>query len=146
MNLKSILRCNHDLKKNGYKIIRKLHKLESRKNLDKVYIRKCREGYFAVLSFVNLISLIQKQYSDNKDISFVFNEFMRKSNIFLHHLEYVSENRIRVNRHKLSSYLSSYTDFFNTIIQLKVPFNITQEVLIDWNRKCVMAYYAVWSK
>lgn len=146
MNFKSILRCNHDLKKNGYKIIRKLHKLEMKKNTESAYLKKCKEGYFFVLSYKNLFSIIKNQYGNDEKISREFNAFEKKSNLFLSHLESISRNKAQINKRILASYLTAYTNFFNLIICYKVPFFVTQEMLIEWNQKCLMAYYAAWSK
>ncbi len=37
MKIKSVVKTNKDLKKNGYKMIRKLHKMEKKKGAEKAY-------------------------------------------------------------------------------------------------------------
>lgn len=146
MKFKPFLQCHHDLKKNGYKIIKKLHKLESRKNLDSIYLMKCKEGYFFVLSCKNLFNIICMQYNSNDSIVSQFKKFDSKSNMFLHHLETIAQNQMRINKHILASYLSAYTKFFNFIIAQQIPFHMSQDDIVYWNSKCIMAYYAAWKK
>lgn len=62
MKFDSLLKSNHDLKKNGYKILRKLHKLENRANLSKAYGASCSKGCFVVLSCKELADIISDMY------------------------------------------------------------------------------------
>ena len=39
MKFKSVVKTNKDLKKNGYKMIRKLHKMEKKKGAEKAYLQ-----------------------------------------------------------------------------------------------------------
>lgn len=143
MKFKSVIMSNHDLKKNGYKILRKLHKIEKAKNIDRAYAAICEEGYFFVLSCKNLVELVKKQYSGIKNCN-EFDAFLQKSESFLRHLETISISKARINKHILASYLKAYTVFFNKIIEAGIKFDVTQELLADWNLKCIMAYIAVW--
>lgn len=143
MKMKSIIKSNHDLKKNGYQIIFKLHKMEKRKSLSKVYSRSCEEGYYFALACKDLADLIRTQYS-SEICGKVFDTFNQKSLSFINHLEEISCNKCRINKAILSSYLHSYTAFFNSIIEMGVPFSLSQEALIQWNARCVMAYISAW--
>ena len=143
MKLKSIIRSNHDLKKNGYQILAKLHKLELKKNLDKAYSRECSEGYYFVLACNNLAYLISTQYGE-EICGAAITKFNNRSQEFIAHLEEISERKCCINRRILSSYLRAYTLFFNSIIEKHVPFSLSQEILIQWNVRCVMAYVTAW--
>ncbi len=143
MKFKSVITSNHALKKDGYKILRKLHKIEKGKNIDYAYAAVCEEGYFFVLSCKNLIELVKKQYDKFDEIKGL-NKFLKKSAMFLNHLETISHNKTKINKHILASYLKSYTEFFNEVIDAGIKFEVTQEMLADWNLKCIMAYIAVW--
>lgn len=143
MRLKSLISSNHDLKKNGYQIIAKLHKLEKRKNLSKAYSATCEEGYFVVLATMNLAKLIASQYPTEVcgKKAEVFN---RKSQSFVNHLSLAANKGIRINRKLLADYLRAYTHFFNLIIDEGIKFKLNQEMLIQWNVQCVMAHMSVW--
>lgn len=143
MKFKSVITSNHDLKKNGYRILRKLHKIEKTKNIDRAYAAVCEEGFFFVLSCKNLVELVKKQYKEIQG-SNGCDAFLQKSESFLRHLETISASKTRINKHILASYLKSYTAFFNRVIDAGVKFEVTQEMLTDWNLKCIMAYIAAW--
>lgn len=142
MKIKSIIKSTHDLKKGGYIILRKLHKLEKKSNLNSAYQLSCEEGFFVVLASKNLFTLIMDEYKDKIDIA-VFEE---KSDRFLAHLKDVAESNCRINRQLLSSYLSYYTDFFNSIIEKRIKFTASKELIDQWNQKCVMAHIAAWGE
>lgn len=144
MKFKSLIKSNHDFKKNGYIIIRKLHKLEKKKNLNYVYTAICQEGFFFVLSCKNLIELIEKEYTGKIQEEKFYN-FRRKSELFLNHLEYISINKTKINKKILSSYLKTYTTFFNEIIDDDIKFTINNSILSEWNLRCIMPYIAVWN-
>lgn len=145
MKFKSIIKSNHALKKNGYKILRKLHKLEKKKNLDYIYSATCKEGYFFILACKNLIKLITNQYN-GIICSSNLEKFSQQSDLFLKHLENAARNRKRINKHLLSSYLKTFTIFFNIIIENKTEFRIRKELLEEWNQKCIMAYISAWGQ
>lgn len=46
MKFDSLLKSSHDLKKNGYKMVRKLHKLEGKNGADKAYSAVYQDTYF----------------------------------------------------------------------------------------------------
>ncbi len=143
MKFKSVIASNHDLKKNGYKIIGKLHKLELRKNFCRAYSASCSEGYFFVLSCSNLIGLVISEY-DKTQVGTMMDVFIRKSNSFLNHLIDISNSKTTIDKRRLSAYLTTYTEFFNYLIENNVHFNISQKMLVEWNVRCVTAYIAVW--
>ena len=64
MKLKSILRSNHDLKKNGYHVLRKLHKIETRKGASKAYASAFDDTFFFVLGVRALVEIINKEYPE----------------------------------------------------------------------------------
>lgn len=143
MKFKSVITSNHDLKNNGYKILRKLHKIEKTKSVNRAYNAVCEEGYFFLLSCKNLIELIKMQYTGTEGINGL-EVFLRKSESFLNHLETIAHSRKKINKHILAAYLKSYTKFFNEVIDNGVQFRVTQEMLVDWNMRCIMAYLSVW--
>lgn len=62
MKFKPVLK-HHDLKKNGYKVVRKLHKLENKKNVRSS--GKMDGICFYVLSCRHLAELIEVEYADH---------------------------------------------------------------------------------
>ena len=143
MKFKSIIKSHHDLKKNGYKILDKLHKLENRSDLDKIYGASCAKGCFVVLSCEELAGHLLELYSDSEDL-YVQN-FLKKTNLFVGYLNVISKSHSKINRSILASYLTSYTNFFNYIINYKcIRFLFDASLLKKWNAGCIMAYTAVW--
>ena len=138
MKMKSVLRSNHDLKKNGYQILRKLHKMETRKGAKKAYATTINNAYFFVLSIRALAEIIEKEYPEE---SF----FLERCNRFLSYLNEAAAKGQRLNSAILSSFLHSYTCFFNYIISINHAFLFNNEIIELWNTKCLMAYLAAWS-
>jgi hypothetical protein len=143
MKFNSIIKGNHCLKKNGYKIIKKLHKLERKKGAKRAYMAVVDDTYFFVLACRNLIELIEMEYKNYEDDKLI-EEFKNKSDSFIKYLDYMAENRKLINKHVLASYLKAYTKFFNKIIKENYKFNFNQEMVEIWNQKCLMAYIATW--
>lgn len=137
MKFQSLLGSNHDLKKNGYKIFRKLHKMETRRGANKAYLAPCGNTYFFVVSCRALVDIIVLEYPDAE-------QFIDSCNKFLQYLDYVAQNKCTIDRSILSSFLSTYTQFFNHIIKEKHHFRFTEEMIELWNLKCLMAYIATW--
>ncbi|MBO5171222.1 MAG: hypothetical protein J6B70_10855 [Oscillospiraceae bacterium] len=142
MKFKSIITSHHDLKKNGYKILRKLHKLEKRDNLAGIYSHFCPEGYFVVLACKNLAEILAMQYS-SCDRPYI-QTFLVRTERFITHIDTIAHEHIRVNPALLSNYLSSYTEFFNRVAEDRIEFTVDKEILAKWNIGCIMAYTAVW--
>ena len=137
MRLKSVLKSNHDLRKNGYIIINKLHKLEKRKGALKAYRSEVDDTYFFIICIRALIDVIQIEYPKEQ-------EFHKKSKLFLSYLEDVAKRKGRVNKKRIGSFLKTYTTFFKNIERKKPEFLFTNEVLRKWNIECIMAYIATW--
>ena len=143
MKFDSLLKSNHDLKKNGYKILRKLHKLEKRSNLSKAYSAYCSEGCFVVLSCRNLSEILYDLYG-NREEQYI-NLFLQRTAEFVKYLEFIADSRSVINPKMLVSYLTSYTTFFNRIIEEHyVKFSPNKDLYTKWNVGCLMAYVAVW--
>lgn len=142
VKFRSILSCHHDLKKNGYKILKKLHKLELRANLDKAYSKSCPDGYFVVLACKNLAELLTIQYGSYNHG--YIRAFLKRTEQFVSYLDSIAKKHARINTTYLSSYLSAYTEFFNRITNDKIAFTVNNSILTKWNIGCVMAYTAVW--
>lgn len=134
MRFKPILKSHHDLKKNGYKILRKLHKLQKRKNVTRTI--KCDDTYYYVLSCKHLFEILNEEYGINA------NSFLSKCDHFLEYLECNRGNRIDPT--VLSSFLKAYTKFFNGIIGKGIPFSFNRNLVDIWNTKCLMAYNVAW--
>ena len=141
MKFKSVVKTNKDLKKNGYKMIRKLHKMEKKKGAEKAYGASFENTYMFVLYCKGLTELIELEYGETDE--FVFS-FKKKCIKFMEHLTFISASKTKINKSYLSSLLKSYTKFFNKIIDKKYPFLVNQKVLEKWNIGCVMAYIATW--
>lgn len=137
MKLKSILRSNHDLKKNGYHILRKLHKMETNKGAIKAYATTFEETFFFVLSVRALVEIINKEYPEEMG-------FLERCNGFLSYLDEVAAKKQRVNCTVLASFLHAYTDFFNRVTMAHHSFEFNDEIIDLWNTKCLMAYVATW--
>lgn len=138
MKLKSVLQSNHDLKKNGYHILRKLHKIETRKGASKAYASAYGDTFFFVLSVRALVEIIGKEYPEE-----VF--FFKRCNEFLSYLDKVAAKRQKIDGTILASFLHAYTSFFNYIISIHHVFRFDNVIVNLWNTKCLMAYLATWS-
>ena len=139
MKLKSVLKSNRDLKKNGYKIIRKLYKLERRKGIDRAYSVNIGDTYYFILGCRALADIIKIEYPDE-------HRFLEKCDVFLAYLETISLNRSKIDRTVLAGFLRAYTRFFNSIIEQNENFIFTQQIIDLWNINCLMAYVATWGK
>lgn len=141
MNFKSTITNMHDFKKNGYKIIKKLHKLEKRKNLKTAYSSTNGSTYFWVISVEGLINLLKSQYGTYNN-QFV-TEFLKCSNDFVTYINNVAKRKGKISKKRVASYLHSYTKFYNKAkgtINLRSSINL----LSTWYINCVMPYYSVW--
>lgn len=141
MKLKSVLKTNKDLKKNGYKMIRKLHKMEKKKGAEKAYGTSFENTYMFVLYCKGLTELIEMEYGETDEFIFLFKKKCIK---FMEYLSYISASKSKINKTYLASFLKSYTKFFNKIVNKKYPFLVNQKVLEKWNIGCLMAYIATW--
>ena len=141
MKIKSVVKTNKDLKKNGYKMIRKLHKMEKKKGAEKAYGASFENTYMFVLYCKGLTELIEMKYGETDE--FVFS-FKKKCIKFMEYLTFISASKTKINKSYMASFLKSYTRFFNKIIDKKYPFLVDQKVLEKWNIGCVMAYIATW--
>lgn len=137
MKLKSVLRSNHDLKKNGYIILRKLHKTETLKGAKKAYSTQFDDTFFFVLSVRALVDIIVKEYPEE-----LF--FLERCKRFLSYIDEVAAKRQRINGTILAAFLHAYTNFFNNIISTRHTFVFNDEIVELWNTKCLMAYVATW--
>ncbi len=137
MKLKSVLRSNHNLKKNGYIILRKLHKMETLKGANKAYSIQFDDTFFFVLSVRALVDVIAKEYPQEV-------AFLERCDRFLSYLNEVAANRQKINGTILASFLHAYTNFFNYIVSTRHPFCFSDEIVELWNTKCLMAYVATW--
>lgn len=143
MKFDSIIKSNHEMKKNGYKILRKLHKLEKRINLQKAYAATCAEGYFVVLSCKNLAEILFDLYGSYEEQ--YIQRFLEKTNCFIKYLDSMAESQTKINSKVLVGFLTNYTQFFNRIIDEGcVKFSPNSNFLTKWNVGCIMAYTAVW--
>lgn len=139
MKFDSLLRSSHDLKKNGYKMVRKLHKLEDRKGACKAYSAVYQDTYFFLLCYRSLVKIIEEEYPNEL-------KFSNKCEAFISYLDSIAERKGLISKSYLAGFLRSYTQFFNEMIEKKVNFRINQELITLWNQKCLMAYIATWGK
>ena len=137
MKFDSVLKSNHDLKKNGYKILRKLHKMEKQKGAEVAYKAAFNNTYFFVLSIKSLVNIINIEYPKA-------NQFKEKCDAFLQYLDSVANKKSRINSSMLASFLHAYTIFFNSVIENGHPFIFDQILIQEWNTRCLMAYIATW--
>lgn len=139
MKFDSILKNSHDLKKNGYRIFRKLHKMEKCQGAERAYAAAIDDTYFFLVGCRTLIDIIRIEYSD-------MDKFLEKCDAFLMYLEAAALKKGKVDKTKLAGFLRSYTKFFNEIIDKKAKFTFTPEIVELWNTKCLMAYIATWGE
>lgn len=143
MKFDSLIKNNHDLKKNGYKIFRKLHKLEKRANLPKAYGAKCQNGYYVVLSCKGFYDVLYDLYGNYEDE--YIKCFLEKTSHFIDYLDAIAVASVTVDSKILSNYLTSFTQFFNRITEDQhIKFSPSKNFFVKWNAGCVMAYTAVW--
>ena len=142
MKISSVLKSNHDLKKNGYKILRKLHHLEKKKGKHRAYAVAVDDTYFFVLSCRALVDIIKEEYP--QDQKFII-KFLRKCDTFLEYLNDVAGKKAKIDGTMLAGFLRAYTRFFNRIIKEKYMFRFNQQIVELWNTKCLMAFVATWS-
>ena len=143
MKFDVVIENSHMLKKNGYKILKKMHKIEKKKGAQRAYNASFEDTYFFVLMCYNLVKLIEREYEDIKNESFVI-EFKIKSNNFLLYLMSISKDKRCINKKKLSHYLKAYTKFFKKILSSKCKFVINEDTISLWNEKVLMSYIATW--
>lgn len=139
MKLKSVLRSNHDLKKNGYHVLWKLHKIETRKGASKAYTSTFDDTFFFILGVRALVEIINKEYPEEL-------VFLKRCDSFLSYLDKAAANRQRIDGSILASFLHAYTSFFNRIISTHHIFRFGNDIVELWNTKCLMAYIATWGK
>ena len=112
MKFDSILKNSHDLKKNGYRIFRKLHKMEKCQGAERAYAVAIDDTYFFLVGCRTLIDIIRIEYPD-------MDKFSEKCDAFLMYLEALALKKGKVDKTKLAGFLRSYTKFFNEIIDRK---------------------------
>lgn len=142
MKFESVLKSNHDLKKNGYKVLRKLHKLEKKNGTERAYATILGDSYGFVLSCKALVDILKEEYGNSDELS----KFLCRCDSFISYLESISTEKSKIDKTILASFLRSYTRFFNRIIKEKYPFVYNQKIIELWNMKCLMAYIATWGK
>ena len=123
MKMKSVIKTNKDLKKNGYRIIRKLHKMEKTKGAKKAYKVVFEDTYMFILYCKGLTDIIELEYGETDEFVSSFN---RKCEKFVKYLEQISVSKNKINKTYLAGFLKSYTKFFNKIIKKGYPFFINQ--------------------
>lgn len=138
MKMKSVIKTNKDLKKNGYRIIRKLQrKQKERKRHTRLYLKI----YMFILYCKGLTDIIELKYKGTDEFVSSFNRCEK----FVKYLEQISVSKNKINKTYLAGFLKSYTKFFNgKFIKKGYPFFINQEILEKWNINCLMAYIATW--
>lgn len=143
MKLKSVLKSNKDLKKNGYKILCKLHKMEKKKGADRAYSVGLEDTYGFIIYCRTLTDIIKTEY-DGTDECIL--KFEKKCNNFLAYLDSIAQTQSKIKKSRLASFLKSYTKFFNRIMRKRYKFIFSQTIREKWNTKCLMAYIATWGK
>lgn len=141
MKFKSVLTSDHDLKKNGYKVIRKLYKMRKRKGAEIAYNAPYEDTYFFVLSIRSLAEIIEaEKYGD---YSYAV-KFRKKCDHFLSYLDERAKGKMKLNKKVTAGFLRSYTKFFNNVLKSDHLFLFDQHVAELWNSKCLIAYLATW--
>lgn len=137
MKFDSVLKSNHDLKKNGYQVIRKLHKLEYISGMNRAYKAQIADTYYFVLGCRALVAIIEAEYPNAA-------VFVAKCNAFLSYLDSAANNKAKLSKSVIAGFLRAYTGFFNEVIAKKMPFRFDEPIVKLWNVDCLMAYIATW--
>lgn len=143
MKLKSILNSSKDLKKNGYRMLRKLHKMEKKKGAYRAYSVCFEDVYGFVLYCRILIDIIKIEYDETDEY---ISKFEKRCNNFLEYLDSIAQTQSKIEKSRLASFLKSYTKFFNKMMNKKYKFIFDKSVREKWNTECLMAYIATWGK
>lgn len=102
MKMKSVIKTNKDLKKNGYRIIRKLHKMEKTKGAKKAYKVVFEDTYMFILYCKGLTDIIELEYGETDEFVSSFN---RKCEKFVKYLEQISVSKNKINKTYLAGFL-----------------------------------------
>ena len=137
MVFKSVLKSNHDLKKNGYQIIDKLHKMERQDGAERAYQVAVSDTYYFILGCRALFDFVKAEYPEA-------DKFALKCDAFLAYLDNSAKNKSKLSSSHIGAFLRSYTAFFNQVIKEKRPFKFDQQFMELWNIKCLMPYVATW--
>ena len=137
MKFDSELKSHHDLQKNGYKVIRQLHKMECRDGANRAYSTRLGNTYYFIVGCEAFVDIIKNEYPDDT-------AFGAKCSSFLSYLNSAAKNKSTLSRSIIASFLKAYTSFFNKILVEKRPFVFNQNLRDIWNRNCLMAYIATW--
>lgn len=124
-------------------MLRKLHKMEKRKGANRAYSVHFEDTYGFVLYCRTLVDIIKSEYEETDEYIL---KFEKKCNNFLAYLASVAESQSKIKKSRLVSFLKSYTNFFNKIIDKKYNFFFDKTIREKWNTKCLMAYIATWGK
>ena len=130
MKIKSVVKTNKDLKKNGYKMIRKLHKMEKKKGAEKAYGASFENTYMFVLYCKGLTELIEMEYGETDEFVFSF-----------------KKKCIKFNQKAVSSIIKrKYVRYFIAEFLISWYYICMKENLIHY-RTCVcnINYHMVWS-
>lgn len=141
MKLQSLIRGHKDLKKNGYKMLRKLHKMEKKKGAKRAYATSYEDVYMFVLYCEALVDIIKTEYNDREEYVLYFE---KKSKRFLVYLNSIAETKSKMNKSRLARFLKVYTRFFNKIINKNYTFYFDQGMIEKWNLNCLMGFVATW--
>lgn len=126
MKMKSVIKTNKDLKKNGYRIIRKLHKMEKTKGAKKAYKVVFEDTYMFILYCKGLTDIIELEYGETDEFVSSFN---RKCEKFVKYLEQISVSKNKINKTYLAGFLKSYTKFLIKLSKKDIHFLLTKKYL-----------------
>jgi len=142
--IKPFLKSTHDLKKNGYKVLRRLHRIENADAARSIYQKSCKQGAFVFLSVFHLANVVRdsmqlenKEYAEHK-------KFAVRTQKLVDILLKASTEGCAISRQVVVSYLKAYTKFFNFVKENRQKIMYNQAIHDEWSNKVVLAYIATW--
>lgn len=134
MNCNCALKSTHHLKKVSYRMLRKLHWLESHRSLEKSH--KFGNEYCVILYLRHMVETIESVYRKNDAVDNV----IKYLNSIINHLTDKTKEDLKIHRPLLVSCLRRHTRVFNWLKRNKINITIDSELVVLWSTKCVPAY------
>lgn len=143
MKFDVIITNNHQLKKNGYKVIRKLRDVNRPGKFTKAASASCNEGSYYYLACKALVELMKEVYlpSENPTV----NRFFQDADSFLNYLNQASAMKEKLNTSRIAAFERDYTTFFHYLSKENIEYSDSPKARSLWGEKCLMAHLAVWS-
>jgi len=134
MNLNQALRSTRDLKRITYRMLRKLHRIKTRRSFKNSY--KFGDEYCIILYLQHMVETIEGVYMKKEE------NVVKYLNEIITLLRIKTKEDLMIHHSLLVSCLRRHTQVFNWLKRNKISLIKTQEILILWTTQCVPAYVA----